>query len=245
MAMELVRCIQKSINERIKVGGLYWIDLSSIRQDSEGKTYGDVYLDSSGNHKIGVINMTRFTLYKALTYQSIETAVNSNESFLLKDIINKCWGEPVFGVGDHLLQFIVDKTINIPENMEREFTIISNSFKKFERLGMKDDYMKYMGYSLRCTDKTINEKIYEIEQLLLNHDLVRLGKQCKKEYIMYTFVIDPEENAIRSIKRHYSNSNLDNERKVTENKYDVFLHKFIDDTIWKLLEEGYELETLV
>lgn len=89
----------------------------------------------------------------------------------------------------------------------------------------------------------MNEKIKEIENVLMEIMNVSLAKQCKKEYIVYTFYTNTKkEMVIRQIKEHFENRNLDNPGKFKRNKVEIPIRKFLDEIVYDLLNRGYELE---
>ena len=90
----------------------------------------------------------------------------------------------------------------------------------------------------------MNEKIKEIEKVLMDLMNVSLAKQCKHEYVIYTFYTNPNrEMIIRQRKEHFANRELDNSGKYRVKKVEIPIEKFLDDVVYDLLNRGYELET--
>ena len=151
--MRLVRCINErnSVNGQIIEGHKYWIDESTLYTDFDGDEYAKVYLDENKEHFVGNLLTSHFeTIYRYLLYgDSLSNYVNSNKGFLLKDIISWCLTNTNYSLSEHILLYIHDHVLNIEENMEKEFIVNSEPFKNFND---KEDYMKYMGYSLICID---------------------------------------------------------------------------------------------
>lgn len=89
----------------------------------------------------------------------------------------------------------------------------------------------------------MNRKIEEIKKVLMDLRNVSLAKQCKNEYIVYTFYADlKRENIIRETKEHFADKELNGERKSTKKKLNIPINQFLDEVIYDLLERGYELE---
>lgn len=71
---------------------------------------------------------------------------------------------------------------------------------------------------------------------------VFLAKQCKKEYIIYSFSCNFERNAIvRQNKQHFKSRDLD-DGKFKRKKVNIPLNIFFDEVVYDLLNRGYELE---
>ena len=72
---------------------------------------------------------------------------------------------------------------------------------------------------------------------------VSLAKQCKNEYIVYTFYTELKiEDIIRETKEHFADKELNEKRKSTKKKLNILINQFLDEVIYDLLERGYELE---
>ena len=142
---------RNSVNGQIIEGHKDWIDESTLYTDSDGDEYAKVYLDENKEHFVGNLLTSHFeTIYRYLLYgDSLSNYVNSNKGFLLKDIISWCLSNTNHSLSEHILLYIHDHVLNIEENMEKEFIVNSEPFKNFND---KEDYMKYMGYSLICID---------------------------------------------------------------------------------------------
>jgi hypothetical protein len=88
----------------------------------------------------------------------------------------------------------------------------------------------------------MNEKFKAIKDYFEEHGHVALAKQCKKEYIVYSYYTNFEGNVInRMLKQHFKNRDLEvgkNKRK----KVEIPIAKFFKDVIYDLLNRGYELE---
>lgn len=90
----------------------------------------------------------------------------------------------------------------------------------------------------------MNEKITLIKNELMEHKCVSLAKQCKQEYIVYTFNTNVKrENIIRFYKDHYSDKNLTKLKKNKKKLTKIPIQKFLDIVVFDLLNRGYELET--
>lgn len=90
----------------------------------------------------------------------------------------------------------------------------------------------------------MNEKIKEIEKCLMEHMQVSLAKQCKQEYVLYTFHTNTKsEKVIRQYKEHFENRELDNPGKYKRKKIDIPINVFLDEVVFDLLNRGYELES--
>lgn len=89
----------------------------------------------------------------------------------------------------------------------------------------------------------MNEKIKEIENVLMDLMNVSLAKQCKQEYIIYTFYTNPKrQQIVRQTKEHFDNRELDNPGKCKKRRVEIPIDKFLNDVVYDLLNRGYELE---
>lgn len=157
MSMRLVRCVseRKKMPGQIVVGKKYWIDDCTTWKDSDGDKYAQVYLDEDKQHRVGDMLTSHFeTIYRYLNYGgSLSSYINSHIGFLLKDIIRWCVNEPSGNsLANNVIMYIHDNHLDITENMEKEFVVNSIPFREFAERGMKNEYEKYMGYSLYCID---------------------------------------------------------------------------------------------
>lgn len=90
----------------------------------------------------------------------------------------------------------------------------------------------------------MNEKIKEVENVLMELMNVSLSKQCKEEYIVYTFYTNlKRENIIRQVKEHFSDKDLNNPGKIKRKKVEIPIKNFLDDVVYDLINRGYTLET--
>ena len=154
--MLLVRCVseRKSIPGQLIVGKKYWIDTSTTWTDCSGDEYARVYLDEDKLNEVGTMSTRHFKpIFRYLNYGgSPSTYINSRFGFLLKDIINWCLNNQHDQLSDKLILYIQENKLDIPENMEKEFTINHMSFKEYVSRDMEEEYEKYLGYSLQCID---------------------------------------------------------------------------------------------
>lgn len=89
----------------------------------------------------------------------------------------------------------------------------------------------------------MNEKLKEVEKVLMELMNVSLSKQCKKEFIVYTFYTNPKrENIIRQVKEHFADRDLNDAGKMKRKKVEIPIKKFLD-VVYDLLNRGYTLET--
>lgn len=90
----------------------------------------------------------------------------------------------------------------------------------------------------------MNEKIKEIENVLKENMLVALSKQCKGEFIIYTFYTNPRRQIVtKQIKEHFTDRELNNAGKRKMKRVEISIKKFLDDIVYDLLNRGYTLET--
>ena len=69
-----------------------------------------------------------------------------------------------------------------------------------------------------------------------------MAKQCKQEYIVYSYFLNNEGTAIvRLNKQHFKNRDLEG-GKSKRRKIEIPIEKFFNDTIYDLLMRGYKLE---
>ena len=154
--MELVRCIsERNINKgQLTVGKKYWMDVSTKYKDTDGDEYAQIYLDEDKTKYVGNMHTSHFEIvYRYLNYgDSLSNYINSHIGFLLKDIIGWCLNNSNHSLAEHLILYIHDNKLDVPENMEKDFVVNSVPFKEFAERGMEEEYMKYMGYSMYCID---------------------------------------------------------------------------------------------
>lgn len=87
----------------------------------------------------------------------------------------------------------------------------------------------------------MNEKFKAIKDYFKEHGHVSVAKQCKKEYIIYSYYQNYEGNAItRMLKQHFKNRDLKG-GKTKRKKVEIDIKDF-DDIIYDLIKRGYELE---
>ena len=91
----------------------------------------------------------------------------------------------------------------------------------------------------------MNEKIYAVKNHLMNNKFVALSKQCKKEFIVYCFYLDATGNMIHLQKKtHYANRDLSGGKNRKLRRVEISLRDFLDNTVYDLINRGYELDTL-
>ena len=90
----------------------------------------------------------------------------------------------------------------------------------------------------------MNEKIKEVENVLMELMNVSLSKQCKKEFIVYTFYTNSKrEKIIRQTKEHFADRDLNDAGKFKRKIVEIPIKKFLDNIVFDLLNRGYTLET--
>lgn len=88
----------------------------------------------------------------------------------------------------------------------------------------------------------MNEEMNRIKDYFKENRWVSLAKQCKQEYIVYSYFLNYEGTAIvRLNKQHFKNRNLEG-GKSKRRKIEIPIEKFFNDTIYDLLMRGYKLE---
>lgn len=88
----------------------------------------------------------------------------------------------------------------------------------------------------------MNEEMNRIKDYFKENRCVFLAKQCKQEYIIYSYFLNYEGTAIvRLNKQHFKNRDLEG-GKSKRRKIEIPIEKFFDDTIYDLLMRGYKLE---
>ena len=91
-------------------------------------------------------------------------------------------------------------------------------------------------------EKTMNEEMNRIKDYFKEYRWVSLAKQCKQEYIVYSYFFNNEGTAIvRLNKQHFKNRDLEG-GKSKRRKIEIPIEKFFNDTIYDLLMRGYKLE---
>lgn len=92
----------------------------------------------------------------------------------------------------------------------------------------------------------MNEKLKRIEGTFLENGEISLGKQCKSEYIVYTFYNYTiyNQSVKRMSKEHYSDSSLTELKKRSKRTLiNKSLREVIDNDVYDLLGRGYDLIT--
>ena len=100
------------------------------------------------------MNLEYFKIvYHYLNYgASLTSYINTDQGFLLKDIISWCLNNQEYQLSDKLIMYIHEKHLDTKENMEKEFIVNSHPYKSFAGKGMLDEYEKYLCYSMKCID---------------------------------------------------------------------------------------------
>ena len=92
----------------------------------------------------------------------------------------------------------------------------------------------------------INEKLKQIEKILIEERGIELGKRCSAEYIVYEFYFITNDNSVvrRMCKYHYTDSTLLVCKKKSKNTLiNKPLREVIDKDVYNLLLKGYDLIT--
>ena len=88
----------------------------------------------------------------------------------------------------------------------------------------------------------MNEELDRIKDYFLENRYVSLAKQCKQEYIIYSYFLNYEGTVVvRLNKQHFKNRDLEG-GKSKRRKIKIPTEKFFNDTIYELLVRGYRLE---
>lgn len=88
----------------------------------------------------------------------------------------------------------------------------------------------------------MNKEMNRIKDYLKEHGHVSLAKQCKQEYIIYSYFLNIKgKTIVRLNKHHFKNRDLES-GKSKRRKLEIPIEKFFDDTIYDLLMRGYKLE---
>lgn len=88
----------------------------------------------------------------------------------------------------------------------------------------------------------MNEKMKTIRDYFEKNGYVSLAKQCKQEYIIYSYYRNYEGNGVqRMLKQHFKNRDLEG-GKTKRRKIDFSINRFFDEVVYDLINRGYELE---
>lgn len=88
----------------------------------------------------------------------------------------------------------------------------------------------------------MNEEMDRIKDYFKEYRCVSLAKQCKQEYIVYSYFSNNDGTAIiRLNKQHFKNRDLECGKSKIR-KVEIPIRKFFDDIIYDLLIRGYRLE---
>mgnify|MGYP004479788471 CR=1 FL=1 len=91
----------------------------------------------------------------------------------------------------------------------------------------------------------MNEEMNRIKDYFKEHKCVFLTKQCKQEYIIYSYFLNNDGTAIVMLnKQHFKNRDLEG-GKSKRREIKIPIEKFFDDTIYDLLIRGYKLEEFI
>lgn len=91
----------------------------------------------------------------------------------------------------------------------------------------------------------MNEEMNRIKDYFKEHKCVFLAKQCKQEYIVYSYFLNYDGTVMLN-KQCFKNRDLEGGKikigKSKRRKIKISIEKFFDDTIYDLLIRGYKLE---
>ena len=88
----------------------------------------------------------------------------------------------------------------------------------------------------------MNEEMSKIKNYFKEYRWVSLVKQCKQEYIVYSYFLNYDGTSIvRLNKQHFKNRDLEGGKSKIR-KIEIPIEKFFNDTIYDLLVRGYKLE---
>lgn len=91
----------------------------------------------------------------------------------------------------------------------------------------------------------MNEEMNRIKDYFKEHKCFFLAKQCKQEYIIYSYFLNNDGTAIVMLnKQHFKNRDLEG-GKSKRREIKIPIEKFFDDTIYDLLIRGYKLEEFI
>ena len=91
----------------------------------------------------------------------------------------------------------------------------------------------------------MNEKIEKVENILKEHDHVSFVKQCKEEYITYSYFINfDRDKIIMELKVHFKNKELEKSRNVKNRKMNMSIDWFLNDKVYDLINRGYDIEDI-
>lgn len=152
----LVKCINvyEDTPKQITVGQKYWVDDETDYKGIDGNVYVNVYKDKSKKQFIGVIDMSHFeVMYRHLKYGlSLTAYINTQQTCLLKDIVKWCLDNSTVQLAYCIFAYINDNGLNTEENQYKEYYVKSCSVEEFIRQNKRDEYTKYLGYSLECAE---------------------------------------------------------------------------------------------
>ena len=93
----------------------------------------------------------------------------------------------------------------------------------------------------------MNDKTKEIKDYFEKHGVVYLGKQCKQEYILYSYYASIlKRDSINSMRKvHFKNKDSKTLiiAKNKEKRVEISIDDFFCNTIYDLINRGYELVT--
>ena len=91
----------------------------------------------------------------------------------------------------------------------------------------------------------MNEKIEKVESILKEQDYVSFVKQCKEEYIRYTYLTNFDKDKITiELKTHFKNKELENPRNVKNRKLNMSIDWFLNHKVYDLINRGYDIEDI-
>lgn len=90
----------------------------------------------------------------------------------------------------------------------------------------------------------MNEKINEIKRTLMDRYCVVLSKQHTQEYISYYFYLDYHRDIIKSYEKAHYQSKEGFRKKWKKTETEITIQDFLNNTVYDLLNRGYELENI-
>lgn len=151
--MEYAKCINLVgvENNELVLEHRYWLDFKSLRKNDNDEEILEVYTSEKNCVLIGTFPKDNFeVIYRYLIYGgSVSYYINYDMSFLLKDIIRWCCENTNHQLSEKLLAYIVDNIPNYKEMEEKEYFVCSKPFVEFAKENKEQEYLKYLGYSLR------------------------------------------------------------------------------------------------
>lgn len=156
--MRKIICVntRRTFPSQLQIGKVYYLNEDTVFLDYEGDSYGRIYSDPYLNIEVGNMLLDHFdfedSTKKLFVFDNLYQYINTNQSFLLKDIVKWCVRNINEPMSQYILELIEDRNLITGENLCKRYSIYHLSLDEFIRFKINRECLKYMGYELYCLD---------------------------------------------------------------------------------------------